>query len=55
MTQEERDENFHQIEKVEKKINENMEKNMNKYWKHMEKNMEELKKSIYDMFFIYLR
>jgi flagellar biosynthesis chaperone FliJ len=50
MNQEERDEICHQIEKVEKKMNENMEKKMNEYWDHMEKNMEELKKSIYEMF-----
>jgi uncharacterized protein YwgA len=44
MTQEEKDKNFHQIEKVEKKMNEkweHMEKKMNENGVHMENNMDE--------------
>jgi hypothetical protein len=44
MTQEERDENFHQIEKMEKKMNENslhMDNEMNENLEHVEKKMEE--------------
>ena len=52
MTQEERDEIFHQIEKMEKKMNGNsldMDNEMNENLEHVEKKMEEWKHFMYDV------